>query len=110
MRCELKNDLRDSTEFNQLFKFSLFFISVKNQAGKGGELTHDETTIIAGALELSEKNARDAMTPISETFSIDISTKFNRDLMQVILGKGHSRVPVYYERPTNIIGLILVLV
>ncbi|GLT44249.1 hypothetical protein SLA2020_181580 [Shorea laevis] len=34
-----------------------------NEAGKGGELTHDETTIIAGALELSEKTARDAMTP-----------------------------------------------
>ncbi|KAJ9170281.1 hypothetical protein P3X46_018401 [Hevea brasiliensis] len=61
-----------------------------NEAGKGGELTHDETTIIAGALELSEKTAGDAMTPISETF------------------KGHSRVPVYYEQPTNIIGLILV--
>ncbi|XP_035846025.1 uncharacterized protein LOC118492237 [Helianthus annuus] len=31
-----------------------------NEAGKGGELTHDETTIIAGALELSEKTASDA--------------------------------------------------
>lgn len=47
------------------------------QAGKGGELTHDETTIIAGALELSEKTARDAMTPISETFSIDINAKLD---------------------------------
>lgn len=25
------------------------------QAGKGGELTHDETTIIQGALDLTEK-------------------------------------------------------
>ncbi|KAH6789885.1 CBS domain protein, partial [Perilla frutescens var. frutescens] len=30
-----------------------------NEAGKGGELTHDETTIIAGALELSDKTASD---------------------------------------------------
>lgn len=29
--------------------------------------------------------------------------------MNLILEKGHSRVPVYYEQPTNIIGLILVL-
>lgn len=28
--------------------------------------------------------------------------------MQQILDKGHSRVPVYYEKPTNIIGLTLV--
>ncbi|KAM7482388.1 hypothetical protein LguiB_006971 [Lonicera macranthoides] len=78
-----------------------------NEAGKGGELTHDETTIIAGALELSEKTASDAMTPISETFAIDINAKLDRDLMNLILEKGHSRVPVYYEQPTNIIGLIL---
>ncbi|KAJ8439738.1 hypothetical protein Cgig2_009562 [Carnegiea gigantea] len=79
-----------------------------NEAGKGGELTHDETTIIAGALELSEKTAKDAMTPISETFAIDINAKLDRDVMNLILEKGHSRVLVYYENPKNIIGLILV--
>ncbi|KAH7575484.1 hypothetical protein ACOSP7_004884 [Xanthoceras sorbifolium] len=79
-----------------------------NEAGKGGELTHDETTIIAGALELSEKTAGDAMTPISEIFSIDINAKLDKNLMDLILEKGHSRVPVYYEEPTNIIGLVLV--
>ncbi|XP_010547933.1 PREDICTED: DUF21 domain-containing protein At2g14520-like [Tarenaya hassleriana] len=79
-----------------------------NEAGKGGELTHDETTIIAGALELSEKMAKDAMTPISDTFVVDINSKLNRDLMNLILEKGHSRVPVYYEQTTNIIGLVLV--
>ncbi|KAK6159159.1 hypothetical protein DH2020_006473 [Rehmannia glutinosa] len=79
-----------------------------NEAGKGGELTHDETTIIAGALELSEKTAGGAMTPISETFAIDINAKLDRSLMNLILEKGHSRVPVYYDQPTNIIGLVLV--
>ncbi|XP_060175953.1 DUF21 domain-containing protein At2g14520-like [Lycium barbarum] len=79
-----------------------------NQAGKGGELTNDETTIIAGALELHEKRAGDAMTPISEAFSIDICGKLDRNLTNLILEKGHSRIPVYYEQPTNIIGLLLV--
>ncbi|KAK4766330.1 hypothetical protein SAY87_007972 [Trapa incisa] len=79
-----------------------------NEAGKGGELTHDETTIIAGALELTEKTASDAMTPISDTFVVDINAKLDRELMNMILERGHSRVPVYYEQPTNIIGLILV--
>lgn len=48
------------------------------QAGKGGELTHDETTIIAGALELTEKKAKDAMTPLYQTFAIDINAKLDR--------------------------------
>ncbi|KAL5165903.1 DUF21 domain-containing protein [Glycine soja] len=82
--------------------------TVWRKAGKGGELTHDETTIIAGALELSEKTSSDAMTPITDIFSIDINAKLDRDLMNLILEKGHSRVPVYYEQPTNIIGLVLV--
>lgn len=79
-----------------------------NKAGKGGELSHEETTIIAGALELTEKTARDAMTPISETFSIDINGKLDRDLMNLILEMGHSRIPVYYDQPRNIIGVLLV--
>lgn len=47
------------------------------QAGKGGDLTHDETTIIAGALELTEKTAKDAMTPIAKAFSLDLDDTLN---------------------------------
>ncbi|MCO5610305.1 hypothetical protein L7F22_064541 [Adiantum nelumboides] len=79
-----------------------------NEAGKGGELTHDETTIIAGALELHQKTAKDAMTPIASTFSIDVNAKLDMNTMTLIMTKGHSRVPVYSGTPTNIIGLILV--
>lgn len=53
------------------------------QAGKGGELTRDETTIITGALELSEKTARDAMTPASETFAIDVTSKLTMNIVLV---------------------------
>lgn len=79
-----------------------------NEAGKGGELTRDETTIISGALQLTGKTAGDAMTPISETFSVDIYAKLDRALMRLILEQGHSRVPVYHEQPRNIIGLVMV--
>ncbi|OVA16959.1 CBS domain [Macleaya cordata] len=79
-----------------------------NEAGKGGELTHDETTIITGALDLTQKTAKDAMTPISETFSLDINSKLDVHTMGLIMRKGHSRVPVYSGSPTNIVGLILV--
>lgn len=79
-----------------------------NEAGKGGELTHDETTIITGALDLTQKTAKDAMTPISETFSLEINCKLDEKTMGLIIRKGHSRVPIYSGNPTNIIGLILV--
>ncbi|KAK1277963.1 DUF21 domain-containing protein [Acorus gramineus] len=78
------------------------------EAGKGGELTHDETTIISGALDLTEKTAEEAMTPIESTFSLDVDSKLDWEAIGKILARGHSRVPVYYGNPKNIIGLLLV--
>ncbi|XP_027354070.1 DUF21 domain-containing protein At1g47330 [Abrus precatorius] len=79
-----------------------------NEAGKGGDLTHDETTIITGALELTEKTAKDAMTPISKAFSLDLDATLNLETLNSIMTMGHSRVPVYAGEKTNIIGLVLV--
>ncbi|CAK8531039.1 unnamed protein product [Lathyrus sativus] len=78
------------------------------EAGKGGELTHDETTIISGALDLTEKTAEEAMTPIESTFSLDVNSKLDWEAMGKILARGHSRVPVYSGNSKNIIGLLLV--
>ncbi|XP_022140974.1 DUF21 domain-containing protein At5g52790 isoform X3 [Momordica charantia] len=79
-----------------------------NKAGKGGELTQEETTIITGALDMTLKTAKDAMTPLSKLFSLDINSKLDEKTMELILRKGHSRVPIYSGHPTNIIGIILV--
>ncbi|KAJ7966749.1 DUF21 domain-containing-like protein [Quillaja saponaria] len=79
-----------------------------NEAGKGGDLTRDETTIIAGALELTEKTAKDAMTRISKAYSLDLDATLNLETLNAIMTMGHSRVPVYAKSPANIIGLVLV--
>eukprot|EP00850_Spirogloea_muscicola_P021202 SM000240S08619 [mRNA] locus=s240:108359:112142:- [translate_table: standard] len=85
------------------------FVDMHGQmAGKGGELSHDETMIIAGALELTEKTAVQAMTPISSTFALDIDAKLDWNLIRELKDRGHSRVPVYSGSPTNLIGLVLV--
>ncbi|GMJ01123.1 hypothetical protein like AT4G14240 [Hibiscus trionum] len=84
-------------------------VSIHSQeAGKGGELTHDEATIISGALDLTEKTAEEAMTPIESTFSLDVNSKLNWESIGKILARGHSRIPVYAGNPKNIIGLLLV--
>ena len=79
-----------------------------NEVEKDGELTHDETMIISEALGLSEKTVEDKTISISEPISIGINAKIDRDLMNLILDKGHSTVPIYYEQPMNIIGLVLI--
>ncbi|KAL8162212.1 hypothetical protein V2J09_013701 [Rumex salicifolius] len=78
------------------------------EAGKGGELTRDETTIISGALDLTEKTAEEAMTPIESTFSLNVDSKLDWEAMGKIIARGHSRVPVYSGNPKNVIGLLLI--
>ncbi|WJX84183.1 DUF21 domain-containing protein [Trifolium repens] len=78
------------------------------EAGKGGELTHDEATIISGALDLTLKTAEEAMTPIESTFSLDVASKLDWEAIGKILERGHSRIPVYIGNPKNIIGILLV--
>lgn len=55
--------------------FINFFLLM--QAGKGGELSHHETSIITGAMDLTQKTAIDAMTHISEIFSLDINSRLD---------------------------------
>ncbi|KAI4319994.1 hypothetical protein MLD38_033523 [Melastoma candidum] len=92
----------------QRAELKMFVDMHANESGKGGELTTDETTIITGALDLTLKTAKDAMTMMSNVFSLDINTKLDEDTLALIVRKGHSRVPIYSGKPTSIIGLVLV--
>ncbi|KAL0886552.1 hypothetical protein Bca101_010535 [Brassica carinata] len=98
---------RHSTLFRRAELKSFVFMH-GNEAGKGGELTHDETTIISGALDMSHKSAKDAMTPVSKIFSLDIDSRLDEKTMGLIASEGHSRIPIYSVDPTVIIGYILV--
>lgn len=74
----------------------------------GTRLHLDEVTIIHGALDLSSKTVVEVMIPIAKVYMLEHSTKLNQNVMADILASGHSRIPVYKEHPSNIIGLLLV--
>jgi metal transporter CNNM len=86
---------------------------------------------------MSQKSAKDAMTPVSQIFSLDINFKLDeyvllleflflllldniqlviliilfglhRKTMGLIASAGHSRIPIYSVNPNVIIGFILV--
>jgi metal transporter CNNM len=49
----------------------------------------------AGALEYSNKEVRDVMTPINEVFMLEASTKLTFDAKLEIYKSGYTRIPVY---------------
>lgn len=71
-------------------------------------LTHDETTILKGALEFSQKTVKDVCTAAENVFKLNIDRLLTRDVMLRILKNGHSRVPLYDGSPNNVVCLLLV--
>ncbi|KAI9292920.1 DUF21-domain-containing protein [Neoconidiobolus thromboides FSU 785] len=73
----------------------------------GGSLSHDEVTIIRGALDLSYKKAKDIMTSMKHVFMVDLECELNWITLRDIYRAGHSRIPVYCKDRNDIIGLLL---
>lgn len=75
------------------------------RAGNGAEKYAE---IKDGTFELRKKTSKDAMTPISEIFAVDIESNLHRGLIKEISNNCQSEVPVYSVQSTNIIGVILI--
>ncbi|KAH7372541.1 hypothetical protein KP509_17G008700 [Ceratopteris richardii] len=75
------------------------------EEGKRGELTHDETTIISGALDLTLKTAEEAMALIESTFSLDADSKLHWEALGRILATGHNLYMAAVVRQNPIIKL-----
>eukprot|EP01118_Nematostelium_gracile_P013181 TRINITY_DN4951_c0_g1_i1.p1 TRINITY_DN4951_c0_g1~~TRINITY_DN4951_c0_g1_i1.p1 ORF type:complete len:478 (-),score=117.32 TRINITY_DN4951_c0_g1_i1:11-1378(-) len=73
-----------------------------------GPLTVDEMTIIRGAIDLKHKKVSQFMTPLEKVFMLDLQSLLNEDTLSAIRESGHSRIPVYSEKRTNIKGILLV--
>ena len=55
-----------------------------------------KAVIVGHTLDLQEKKARDAMTPLADAFMLDAdATKLDYPTLRKILEAGHSRIPVY---------------
>ncbi|VDB91928.1 unnamed protein product [Peniophora sp. CBMAI 1063] len=85
----------------------------------GGDLRTDTVNIIGATLDLQEKTARQAMTPIDKVFMLSVNAKLDYATLRHICLTGHSRIPVYEEieltgmdgqpaKTKKIIGILLV--
>jgi len=79
------------------------------EEGLGGKLTKEETDIITGALDLTNKVALKSMTPLHKVFMISTDDVLDTPTLVRILASGHSRVPVHRANDRkDVVGIILV--
>ena len=68
------------------------------------DIGKDEVQIISGALKFKEKTAEDVMTKFEYVYFLDIQCVLDFKTMREIYDSGFSRIPVYEETKSNIVG------
>ncbi len=72
---------------------------------EGGLLEKDEKEMIYSIFDLGDTLAREIMVPRIDIVAVEAEATVN-EALEVILEKGHSRVPVYDDEIDNIIGIL----
>jgi CBS domain containing-hemolysin-like protein len=77
------------------------------QSRDGGAIQNENYEIIKNAFDFTDHNARQIMVPRQQVFAIDIALPVN-EIIEKILERGYSRVPVFQGSIDNIIGILYV--
>ena len=81
----------------------------KSLGAAGEQLNQDEVTIISAVLDLKAKPVGNIMTPMDNVFTMSADTILDEKTMELILGAGYSRIPIYApDNEKNFIGMLLV--
>jgi CBS domain containing-hemolysin-like protein len=70
-----------------------------------GHLTEFEDNAVRRVLELNEYVAREVMTPRHSVVSVPVESTLD-ELLLAFTNSHHSRMPVWRDRPENVIGLV----
>lgn len=73
-----------------------------------GQLNKDEGQAMKGALKYQDMTVQQVYTPLEKTFMINVDDRLNFETMATIFKTGYSRIPVYENDVSNVVGLLFV--
>jgi CBS domain containing-hemolysin-like protein len=79
--------------------------AIVNQAQKDGILEKEEKEMIDSIFYFSKTVVREIMTPRTDTFCISAHA-FLQHAIELMVQRGHSRIPVYKDKIDNIVGIV----
>ncbi len=80
-------------------------LTIVEEAEQEGGIDAQESTLIRSAIEFSELEAMDVLTPRIDVTGVPVEAT-KEDIASVFARTGYSRLPVYEESMDNIIGII----
>lgn len=75
------------------------------EARAEGELQRDEAAMLLNVLRLRQKQVHDIMVPRPDIVAAEAGSTI-QELAEVIIEKGHSRIPIYKENKDHMIGIV----
>jgi gliding motility-associated protein GldE len=70
-----------------------------------GVIEEEEKEMIRGVFEFGDTTVREIMTQRTDINRVDVTKSFT-EVLEFVIGTGHSRIPVYENNIDNIIGLL----
>lgn len=71
-----------------------------------GVVEEEEREMIHGVFEFADTVAREVMMPRIDIVAVPVDVSLD-ELLEVVVGEGHSRIPVFEESIDNIVGVVL---
>lgn len=84
------------------------FNAVLDDNEEHGVIEANETDIIQNSFDFTDTSVKEVLTPKEKMFTLDLKGMTNEKLVDKVLKAPYSRIPVYYENPNKIIGILLV--
>ena len=89
-------------------KLELMDIISEHEDSEYSPIDADEERIVHGALQFSHLSVQEVMTPAEQVVSFDEQQKLNDTFFKKVNESGFSRLPIYRENPSNIVGILYV--
>lgn len=73
-----------------------------------GALEENESQIIQNSFDFSDTKVKEIFTPKDKMFTINLKNITLDKLVEIVCSTSYSRIPVYYDNPNKIVGILLV--
>jgi putative hemolysin len=84
------------------------FTTVVEKNAEHGLIQKNESQIIQASFSFVDTSVEQVLTPASAMFEIDLKGLTNAQLAKAVCATKYSRIPVYYESPDQIVGVLIV--
>jgi hemolysin (HlyC) family protein len=78
---------------------------VEREDDSGAPISSDERVMLSNILRLRHLTAYDVMVPRADIIAVDLDTPIE-ELIDVMSGAGHSRLPVYRDTLDEVVGIV----